>query len=239
MVSAQRAPSGAGSNRGVPLRIISKTTGSVDSESRRRIGAELHDQIGQDMTAIATRLRIVELTASNPTVLEGLSSISSLVTTAHGHLREVINELHPAVLDRFGLTRTIAEGPFAELLRDRGVLDTSRVQGRVDHLPDNIASALYRSCQEAATNGARHGCGGRMHIRLVLVPSENAAALTMEIEDQAGEITIDPDHHGRGTLNIHDRSDAIGAEYTFDPLHGTPQPRVHLWVAMPGAEGGG
>src|SRR3546814_7928200 len=85
------------------------------------------------MTAIATRLRIVELTASNPTVLEGLSSISSLVTTAHGHLREVINELHPAVLDRFGLTRAIAEGPFAELLRDRGVLYTSRVQRSEEH----------------------------------------------------------------------------------------------------------
>src|SRR3546814_17353985 len=74
-----------------------------------------------------------------------------------------------------------------------------------------------------------------MHIRLVLVPSENAAELTMEIEDQAGEITIDPDHPGRGLLNIHDRADAIGAEYTFDPLHGPPRQRVHLWVAMPGA----
>src|SRR3546814_6855075 len=74
-----------------------------------------------------------------------------------------------------------------------------------------------------------------MHIRLVLVPSENAAELTMEIEDQAGEITIDPDHPGRGLLNIHDRADAIGAEYTFDPLNGTPRHRVHLWVAMPGA----
>src|SRR3546814_6271520 len=91
-------------------------------------------------------------------------------------------------LDRFGLTRAIAEGPFAELLRDRGVLYTSRVQGRVDHLPDNIASALYRICQEAATNGARHGCGGRMHIRLVLVPSENAAELTMRSEEHTSEL---------------------------------------------------
>ena len=206
---------------------------ALQEQERRRIGVELHDQIGQDMTAIATRLRIVELTASNPTVLEGLSSISSLVTSAHGHLREVINELHPAVLDRFGLARAIAEGPFAELLRDRGVLYTSRVQGRVDHLPDNIASALYRICQEAVTNGARHGCGGRMHIRVVLAQSENAAELTLEIEDQAGEIIIDPSRPGRGLLNIRDRADAIGADYRFDPDSGMPRHRVQLWVAMP------
>ncbi|MDN5782197.1 MAG: histidine kinase, partial [Luteimonas sp.] len=123
---------------------------ALQEQERRRIGIELHDQIGQDMTAIATRLRIVELTATNPAVLDGLASISNLVTNAHGHLREVINELHPAVLDRFGLARAIAEGPFAELLRDRDVLYTSRIQGRVDDLPDNIASALYRICQEAA-----------------------------------------------------------------------------------------
>jgi len=209
---------------------------ALQEQERRRIGVELHDQIGQDMTAIATRLRIVELTASNPAVLEGLASISSLVTSAHGHLREVINELHPAVLDRFGLARAIAEGPFAELLRDRGVLYTSRVQGRVDQLPDNIASALYRICQEAATNGARHGCGGRMHIRLTLIPSAVAAELTLEIEDQFGPIDIDLDRPGRGLLNIRDRADAIGADYRFNPASGTPRHRVQMWTPLPDDE---
>ena len=221
--------------RSAELARVANRMAVLQEEERRRIGVELHDQIGQDMTAIATRLRIVELTASNPTVLEGLSSISNLVTSAHGHLREVINELHPAVLDRFGLTRAIAEGAFAELLRDRGVLYTSRVQGQVDKLPDNIASALYRICQEAATNGARHGCGGRLHIRLVLAPSGNGAELTMEIEDQAGEITVDPNHTGRGLLNIRDRADAIGADYRFNQENGMPRHRVHLWVATPEA----
>ena len=206
---------------------------ALQEQERRRIGVELHDQIGQDMTAIATRLRIVELTATNPAVLEGLASISNLVTSAHGHLREVINELHPAVLDRFGLARAIAEGPFAELLRDRGVLYTSRVQGRVDDLPDNIASALYRICQEAATNGARHGCGGRMHVRLTLVPTTVAAELTLEIEDQFGPIAIDPERPGRGLLNIRDRADAIGADYRFNPDSGMPRHRLHLWLPIP------
>ncbi|GAB3318218.1 histidine kinase [Luteimonas notoginsengisoli] len=205
---------------------------ALQEQERRRIGVELHDQIGQDMTAIATRLRIVELTASNPAVLEGLASISSLVTSAHGHLREVINELHPAVLDRFGLARAIAEGPFAELLRDRGVLYTSRIQGRVEQLPDNIASALYRICQEAATNGARHGCGGRMHIRLTLLPSAVASELTLEIEDQFGPIAVDPDRPGRGLLNIRDRANAIGADYRFDAESGMPRHRVHLWLPI-------
>ena len=219
--------------RSAELTVAANRMAALQEQERRRIGVELHDQIGQDMTAIATRLRIVELTASNPAVLDGLASISNLVTSAHGHLREVINELHPAVLDRFGLSRAIADGPFAELLRDHDVLYTSRVQGRVDELPDNIASALYRICQEAATNGARHGCGGRLHIRLILVPSAIAAELTLEIEDQAGAIEVDPERPGRGLLNIRDRADAIGADYRFNPESGMPRHWVHLWVQAP------
>ena len=222
--------------RSADLTLAANRMAVLQEQERRRIGVELHDQIGQDMTAIATRLRIVELTASDPEVRKGLSSISGLVTSAHGHLREVIDKLHPAVLDRFGLSRAIAEGPFLQLLRDHGVLYTSRVQGPVDRLPDSIASALYRICQEAVTNGARHGCGGRLHIRLVLAPCDTACELTLDIEDQAGAIAVDPGRPGRGLLNIRDRADAIDADYQFNVEHGMPRHHVHLWVRLPDDE---
>jgi len=209
---------------------------SLQEQERRRIGTELHDQLGQDMTAIATRLRVVERTAIDPEVRKGLASIGLLLTDAHAHLREVINSLHPAALDQFGLARAIAEGPFAEMLRDHGVFYSSRIQGKVDLLPDNIASALYRICQEAATNCARHGCGGRMHIRLTLVPAAPNAELTLEIEDQAGAIAVDPERPGRGLLNIRDRAHALGADYRFDPGSGMPRHTLHLWLRMPEVE---
>lgn len=219
--------------RGAELARVANRMATLQEQERRRIGAELHDQIGQDMTAIATRLRIVELTARNPAVIAGLASIGGLVSDAHVHLREVINELHPAVLDRFGLSRAIAQGPFAEMLRDQGVLYTSRVQGRVDTLPDSIASAIYRICQEAATNCARHGCGGRMHVRLRLIAATISAELVLEIEDLAGAIDADPERPGRGLLNIRDRAEAIGADYSFDPASGTPRHLLRLWVPLP------
>src|SRR4249919_4064671 len=68
---------------------------SQQEEERRRIGAELHDQLGQDMTAIATRLRLVERAPDTDAMREGVRSISALVTDAHEHLRDVIQALHP------------------------------------------------------------------------------------------------------------------------------------------------
>jgi len=203
---------------------------TLQEEERRRIGAELHDQLGQDMTAIATRLRIVERGAVDPALREGLASINALVSDAHTHLREAIDHLHPAVLDRFGLARALAEGPFAELLRDHGIDYDCTTEGELDALPDNIASALYRICQEATTNCVRHGCGGYVHIRLSLVPGEGCSQLTLQIHDQAGELLVDSLHPGRGLTNIRDRAHAIGAEYGFDAASGKPRHHLQLDV---------
>lgn len=203
---------------------------SLQEEERRRMGVELHDQIGQDMTAIATRLRVVERSAIEPAVRDGLASIGMLVGEAHTHLREVINQLHPAVLDRFGLARALAEGPFAEMLRDHDIGYICTAEGNINTLPDNVASALYRICQEAATNYVRHGCGGSVRIHLLMLPAEHGADLVLEIEDNAGSLDINPLRPGRGLLNIRDRANAIGAEYHFHIQSGRPRHSVRLWV---------
>ena len=212
------------------LAVAANRMAALQEEERRRIGAELHDQIGQDMTAIATRLRVIERKATDPTVRDGLASIGLLVSDAHTHLREVINHLHPAVLDRFGLARALADGPFAEMLRDRDIDYTCTIEGNVDSLPDNVASALYRICQEAATNCARHGCD-QVRIRLALMPGKDGPELTLEINDSAGRLQLDNQRPGHGLLNIHDRAQAIGADYTFDPDSGEPRHALKLRMA--------
>lgn len=206
---------------------------SLQEQERRRIGVELHDQLGQDMTAIATRLRVVERTAVDPAVRDGLVSIGLLVSDAHTHLREVINHLHPAVLDRFGLARALAEGPFAEMLRDHDIDYTFTTLGEVESLPDNVASALYRICQEAATNCARHGCGGQVLIHLAVTADALGHELTLRIEDNAGALQIDLQQPGRGLLNIRDRAHAIGAEYHFETASGQPRHTLRLRLPHP------
>jgi two-component system sensor histidine kinase UhpB len=212
------------------LAVAANRMAALQEEERRRIGAELHDQIGQDMTAIATRLRVIERKATDHAVRDGLASIGLLVSDAHVHLREVINHLHPAVLDRFGLARALADGPFAEMLRDRDIEYTCTIEGHVDSLPDNVASTVYRICQEAATNCARHGCD-QVRIRLALLPGMEGPELTLEIHDSAGRLQLDNQRPGHGLLNIHDRAQAIGADYAFDPDSGEPRHALRLQMA--------
>ncbi|BCT91129.1 hypothetical protein LYSHEL_01530 [Lysobacter helvus] len=195
---------------------------SQQEEERRRIGAELHDQLGQDMTAIATRLRLVERTPDQDAMRDGLRSIADLVGDAHEHLREVIQALHPLVLHRFGLARALSEGPMHELARDHGITYQCTIEGNVDRVPPEVATALYRICQEATTNCVRHGCGGRIAVHLAVWEHASAADVHLRIEDDGG--AFDPGNgKGLGLQNIHDRADAIGAEYVFNPDSGYPR----------------
>ena len=214
---------------------------SQQEEERRRIGSELHDELGQDMTAIATRLRLVERITRDDSTRAQLHSIGELVVDAHAHLRDVIHSLHPLVLDRFGLARALAEGPLREMARDHGVEFECEVAGQLERVPANVATAIYRICQEVTTNCVRHGCGGRMRIRLFMTPDAVGDVVELEIEDEGGRFEMPTGNMGHGLQNIYDRADAIGAEYLFNPDDGHPRHAMHLRIlrsALPATEAG-
>ena len=201
---------------------------SVQEQERRRMGGELHDVLGQDITAIATRLRVVERSTDDPRLREGLHSISVLVNDAHHHLREVIDHLYPAVLDRFGLQRALVEGPLAQVARDGGLDYQCEVQGDLQLLSKDVATSLYRICQEAVSNCIHHRGCHTLQILLVAGPGA-IPQLVLSIRDDAGELQLDPAHTGLGLQNIRDRANALGALYQFNPGDGQPR----HWLSLP------
>jgi two-component system sensor histidine kinase UhpB len=208
---------------------------SQQEEERRRIGSELHDQLGQDMTAIATRLHLVGRVTHDAITRGHLHAIEELVVDAHAHLRDVIHSLHPLVLDRFGLARALAEGPLQEMARDHDVDFACEVAGPLERLPPNVATAIYRICQEVTTNCVRHGCGGRMRIALTMVPDATGSTVELRIDDEGGRFELPTGNMGHGLQNIYDRADAIGAEYNFNPESGHPRHAMYLRLEQPAA----
>lgn len=206
---------------------------SLREEDQHRLGRDLHDELGQDLTAIATHLRLVERSVHDAELRDNLRSIEHLVQTAHEHLHDTINRLHPLVLHRFGLSRALQAGPIAELTRVEHIDYRCLIEGDIDHLPANVATTIYRICQEAATNGVRHGCGGRILVHISTESLGRDTLLTLRVNDDAGNLDIAPDHYGSGLQGIQDRANAIGATYCFDP--GTGTPRHWLRIILPPA----
>jgi two-component system sensor histidine kinase UhpB len=211
------------SSRSRDLTDIAGRISTQQEDERRRIGAELHDQLGQDMTAIATRVHLARRGTDDAAVLGSLDAIAALVQDAHLHLRDVIDHLHPVALSRFGLRRALEDGPVAELARDNGIdyrCDADALEGV--QLPPAMEIAMYRICQEATSNAVRHGCGGFLRIGVRVLRGADADTLLLRIDDKAGAIAV-ADGHGHGLQIIRDRAHALGADYTFDPASGRPR----------------
>ena len=223
------------SARGRDLTDLAARLSTQQEDERRHLSAELHDQLGQDMTAIATRVHLVKRSTDDARMQGALDAICGLVQDAHLHLRDVIEHLHPVALSRFGLQRALENGPAAELARDHAI-DYACECGDVERmgLPAPIEIAVYRICQEAINNAVRHGCGGYLRINLEVRIDEGRRGLWLRVNDKAG--SIDPAITvGRGLQNIRDRAHAIGAEYVFDAASGQPRHRLHVPLQEPQA----
>lgn len=228
------------------LRDAATRLSAQKEEESRKLGLELHDEVGQDMTALATRLRLAERRAGDEDMRDELLLLQQMVASAHDHLRSVIRHLHPIALERFGLERALARGPLMEIADDAGIAYECDIRGPVHALPLNVATAVYRICQEAMTNAVRHGCGGIVHVRLEVAHRTTGCALELAITDRAGPIHLPEHSSGLGLQGIYDRAHALGASYRFNTAHGNPRhwlqldlPRLPGQFTGDGAAGGG
>lgn len=202
-----------------------------EAESRQ-LGLELHDEVGQDMTALATRLRLAERRVVDDAMRAELRDLQKMVKTAHDHLRSVIRHLHPIALERFGLQRALSAGPLSEIADDAGIAYQCELAGPIDGLPLDVATAIYRICQESVTNAVRHGCGGSITVCLRVAFVGHGREVELAIRDLGGAIHLSSSSTGMGLQGIRDRANALGAAYRFNPAHG--QPRHHLRLVLPG-----
>ena len=118
----------------------------------RRFSHELHDELGQSLTAVKTNL--TALASAGPAESPRLADCLHLVDEAIGNVRQMSQLLRPTILDDFGLEaglRWLAEGFAARTGIDVQVEST--YSGR---LPDDTETHLFRIAQEALTNVARH-----------------------------------------------------------------------------------
>jgi len=135
------------------VRALSARVVEVQEEERARIARDLHDGVGQALTALQIDLR---LAMSQPEQASGhLEQATRLVEEALAETRRAVADLRPGELERLGLPgalRSCVEGFEART----GVSTAFRVAGSLEGVPAEVARALFRILQEALTNVSRH-----------------------------------------------------------------------------------
>lgn len=175
----------------------------VQEDERRRLARELHDQLGQVLTALIHRLERVDG--------EGRDACMELARHALDDVRELSRLLRPPVLDDLGLAAALKW--LARRTRENAGLDVVvRVSDEFDGLDPDVETLLFRIAQEALTNVVKHAQASRAELRL------HRAGNRIELRVRDDGRGFDPvelaarDERGVGLAGMQDRAALFGGK---------------------------
>ncbi len=175
----------------------------------RRFSHELHDELGQSLTAVKANLSALRSAQQNGVAPDParLDDCLHLVDESIGNVRQMSQLLRPTILDDFGLEaalRWLSEG-----FTHRTGIQTefkSSVSGR---LPDETETHLFRLAQEALTNVARHSGA---HTAIVTLDSRNAEICLSVRDDGRGLPAAGAGPRGMGMIGMRARARSVGGD---------------------------
>ncbi|MDD5330380.1 MAG: PAS domain-containing protein [Sulfuricella sp.] len=207
---------------------------AVQEDERRRIARELHDELGQWLTAVQTEAQaIMSLAVSNEKRSGMKKSVASAkaidysASEMHQVLRRILRRLRPATLDQLGL-----EDSLRELVRQWGtqhpdVACNLRLDGPLEGLAETLNISLYRIVQEALANVSRHAAdASRFNIAL----SHEADGIQLSLEDDGKGMDPRQPRQGLGLLGMRERVIAANGIFT---LHSAPGRGLHIQIKLP------
>lgn len=212
------------------LRSLALHLDELQDHERSRVARELHDELGQSLTALRLVLKTArDRYANNPAAIgPNLEQLTVVVQQITDDTRRIVRDMRPRVLDDMGLA------PALEWLCARteelGVRCALTLRGDIAALPRSIATAAFRCAQEALTNVLKHADATHATVAAAI----DGARIVVTVEDDG--VGFDPDAldgHGFGLLGMRERARALGGSITITPR----SPRGTTLVASLPADG--
>jgi two-component system sensor histidine kinase UhpB len=214
---------------------LARSVWRVQEDERRRLARELHDGLGQNLTALKHQLeQLANAAGTDPAIAAPLRTALALCAETLEDTRELSRMLRPQILDDLGLEaalrwlgRTVAEA---------GRLTTEVDCAGLPHpLDEDVSTLLFRVAQEALTNVAKHAQASHVLVRAYVRDGQLHLLIA---DDGAG---CDPDAalrrgsegHSAGLGSMRERVALFGGQLTFQSERGSG---THVRVLLPYAE---
>lgn len=214
------------SQRQNDLTALSDRLISVQEEQLRRLSRELHDELGQSLTAVSSYLWLLEQQTppQQSTLRARTGEARRLVTGTLGQIRELSKLLRPPVLDLYGLVPSL-EQHLRSFERHHKISASFFVSGLPERLPAETETAIYRITQEALTNVVRHAHAKR--VRVQLAADDDRVHLQIEDDGRGLSQPNGKQRGGVGLIGIRERVRALGGTMTLESAPGV-QLAVHI-----------
>ena len=192
---------------------LSRRLLTAQEEERRRLAVELHDELGQVLTAVKINLASLERLPGTPSASAHLRDTIASVDQAMERVRDLALDLRPSVLDDLGLPAALRW--YVDRFARTAHVEAHLSIDAVPHLEADLETVCFRVAQEALTNVARHARARHVWVDLHLLP----VGLELSVRDDGSgfDIGVARDHAvggaSMGLLGMQERVALVGGEF--------------------------
>jgi two-component system sensor histidine kinase UhpB len=193
---------------------LAKRMVTVQENERKYLSPELHDELGQNLTALKTDLTVLSIAQRNNenALVEGLKENAKAM---YDSVYQIMHHLRPRELDELGLEQALKEGRFKSLLSKASIKYIAEINLN-SAISDEHQTAVYRICQEAVTNCIKHSTATELRLRL----AAHERYIRLTIMDNGKTKTTQQESGGYGLSFIEERVIALGGTYTITEIDG-------------------
>jgi signal transduction histidine kinase len=208
------------------LRTLSKQLMTAQEEERRSLSRDLHDELGQVVTAVTLDLQRAaqagDDTKKDELIGRALHGAGRLLDSIH----EISARLRPTLLDDLGLKDAV-QSFLGEYEHRTGIVPRAELRFEQDHLPPAVSESIYRILQEALTNVAKHARCPEVFVELYVAPGQVALAVR-DVGVGFAPAAVDGKH--LGLLGMRERAELL--EGTF-VVRAAPGKGTEIRVTLP------
>ncbi len=203
-------------------------------EERKRISRSLHDEMGQNLTALQLDADWIRRHCERlPTVLDTVDRMQRSIEDSAAAMRRIVADMRPRVLDDLGIDVAI-KGLMNDVSARTGIEFKFTASGEFDRIEDDIKTALYRMLQECLNNVTRHARARRVEILLTASLREIHMTVTDDGCGFAPQAHFKPNSFG--LFGLGERAQHLGGTFAVESAPGKGT-RVVIQLPLPAPAG--
>ena len=206
-------------------RLLAQHMSEVQENERRHLARELHDELGQCLTAIKTDAVLIRnrTEASEPKVFASAQAIIDVASHIYDVVHNMITRLRPSPLDDLGLLATLEESISAWQTRQPDIHFKNTFSGELNNLNEAMNMTVFRIVQESITNAVRHAAASEISISVAnQLDESNKSQLVISIADDGKGMEV-LDFHSDvdfGLLGMRERAHSLDGTFELQTALG-------------------
>ncbi|MCC8936358.1 histidine kinase [Bradyrhizobium sp. Arg68] len=198
--------------------VLTRRLLEIRSDERRALARELHDEFGQNLTAILAFANSIEATAGKVETAQDARMISQATRRIMACLRDTLNRLRHPPAEELGLEASLVDlvDSWRSQAATRPLIQLD-LQGDLAGISGTVAATAYRVAQECLTNALRHGAAREIVLRIERRSGAENALLVRVEDDGGGDAAKVAQSAGFGLTGVSERVAALGGSLSIAP----------------------